>query len=467
MSNNVQCRTAAELVWACLNDTALIPNGPDRDQLGLVDVKGFEVYLDRSNPQTADLQVVDLTTDSVQQWLEKDSITTATTGNTLRLKLLVGDQAVGDDTLRPPLDAGAEQLSRGCIYRHFGIPPIASEKMCQKSPWLLDFPQDTAAGHSKCRGIGTSEFSLVWTLTTHDLTTRAMLIIFRGTVPSPRDALFEILRKLGPLADLPAYLPLSTLNIAVPMVEKRLSAYKNDIRKSDLAILRLSDMRAANSVFRTAHTLSSSNAVTAQDARNLLRLAEMLPQMPQRHHRKHAVGTRSEFQAKNREFHNVLRFCRNYLDVLIGEAGRNQENLSRQLETVQQQLSIRLSQDQHELAQAARREQDVSTEIAKASKDIAQETKKDGKSMKTLSVVAMFYLPATTMASIFAMPLFDWDAQRSSSVVNPRIWIYVVSALIVTGMTVGLWWLWLWRAPIREAREKASAINNQSLQVVV
>src|ERR1700761_7913458 len=100
-------------------------------------------------------------------------------------------------------------------------------------------------------------------------------------------------------------------------------------------------------------------------------------------HRKQAVSSRGEFQAKNKEFNNVLRFLRKYLEVLVGEAMRNQKDLSRKLETVQQQPSIESPRDQHELARATRQEHVVSSEIATASKDIAVDEKKDGPSMKT------------------------------------------------------------------------------------
>jgi Mg2+ and Co2+ transporter CorA len=58
-----------------------------------------------------------------------------------------------------------------------------------------------------------------------------------------------------------------------------------------------------------------------------------------------------------------------------------------------------------------------SAAIAKASKEdsavmrtIAIESKKDSSAMKTIAVLGMFFLPGTFVAAIFAMPMFDWDA---------------------------------------------------------
>lgn len=62
--------------------------------------------------------------------------------------------------------------------------------------------------------------------------------------------------------------------------------------------------------------------------------------------------------------------------------------------------------------------------------------------MKTLAVVTLVYLPCTTVSSVFAMPLFDWNAD-GQSVVNPRIWVFFLFAVPLTVITIGIWSLWL------------------------
>lgn len=107
----------------------------------------------------------------------------------------------------------------------------------------------------------------------------------------------------------------------------------------------------------------------------------------------------------------------------------------------------------HEQQSMSREDQKLSNSIAEASKTIAEETKKDGTSMKTLAIVTMCFLPATSVSSIFAMPLFDWE-KDGRGVVNSSIWVYFVFATSLTLLTVGTWWLWQRQeARHRRARE--------------
>ncbi len=64
--------------------------------------------------------------------------------------------------------------------------------------------------------------------------------------------------------------------------------------------------------------------------------------------------------------------------------------------------------------------------------------------MKTLAVVTMVFLPGTFTASIFAMPLFDWDAQ--GNIAKPRLYVYFAVTLPLTMVTFGIWLIWttLW-----------------------
>ncbi|KIX04476.1 uncharacterized protein Z518_05346 [Rhinocladiella mackenziei CBS 650.93] len=125
------------------------------------------------------------------------------------------------------------------------------------------------------------------------------------------------------------------------------------------------------------------------------------------------------------------------------------KQVNRQLETVlsimaraQQELSVEIARNQSKLAEENRKDQTISIDIAEASKRIAEETKRDGTSMKTLAVVTLVFLPGTTVSSILAMPVFDWDA-KDGAVVNPRIWVYFALAIPLTVLTITIWHLWL------------------------
>lgn len=467
---NTVAGTASTTVWDCINESILsrlVPEGTDRDVIGFYELQGVEVHLDRNDPQTADVRVETLEEHNIDEWLDRDSLTRANVSDSLRLKLLIGYQAVPSDTLRPPNDAGAVRFSRQRIYTSLGIPPMALEKMSSISSWMLEFPRDSRFSHSVCYGLGSGKFSAGWGLSDGDSATRGMMVFFRGGDNKVPEKLLENLKALGALADISTYFPFTLLSVAVPLMDWFVSMYTADMQQEDVSILRLTDYRTARRIFSNAHIRSGSNASAAEQARNLLVLAQRLPNMPQRHLHQHGVGVRRETVARNREINGATRYLRQYLEVLIQQTLSNQEMVSRQLETAQQQLSIQLSKGQHELAQASRRDQEVSTEIARVSRDIAKAAQKDGTSMKILSVVALLYLPAATMASIFAMPLFNWDAKHSSGVVSPKIWVYVVSTLVVTASTVGCWWLWLRRDSKRSADEKESRVSENVTQSVV
>lgn len=65
--------------------------------------------------------------------------------------------------------------------------------------------------------------------------------------------------------------------------------------------------------------------------------------------------------------------------------------------------------------------------------------------MKTLAAVTVAFLPATFVASFFAMPLFNWDAERNSHVLKGRFWVYWVVTIPLTLTTIVIWLSWTYR----------------------
>ncbi|KAL3487814.1 hypothetical protein BJX62DRAFT_240650 [Aspergillus germanicus] len=66
----------------------------------------------------------------------------------------------------------------------------------------------------------------------------------------------------------------------------------------------------------------------------------------------------------------------------------------------------------------------VNIELAKDSKEIAAASKRDSSAMKIVAVLTTVFLPGTFMATIFAMPLFDWSETSINHVANKHFWIY-------------------------------------------
>jgi len=65
--------------------------------------------------------------------------------------------------------------------------------------------------------------------------------------------------------------------------------------------------------------------------------------------------------------------------------------------------------------------------------------------MKTLAAVTVAFLPATFVASFFAMPLFDWDVDPGGTVFEPRFYIYWAVTAPLTVITMIIWLSWTYR----------------------
>lgn len=93
--------------------------------------------------------------------------------------------------------------------------------------------------------------------------------------------------------------------------------------------------------------------------------------------------------------------------------------------------------------------------LAADSRALAEAATRDAKAMKTLAVVTMLYLPPTAIATIFAMPFFQWEAKASEPLVSGRFWIYWITAIPLTALTLATWFVWVRREDnIKEAMHR-------------
>lgn len=77
--------------------------------------------------------------------------------------------------------------------------------------------------------------------------------------------------------------------------------------------------------------------------------------------------------------------------------------------------------------------------------------------MKTISILGVVFLPSTFVATFFSMDMFNWDftdsGKASSSTVSPKIWIYFVTALPLTIITLLVWLLWSRRETQKSSKQ--------------
>ncbi|XXH04365.1 hypothetical protein Hte_010779 [Hypoxylon texense] len=90
--------------------------------------------------------------------------------------------------------------------------------------------------------------------------------------------------------------------------------------------------------------------------------------------------------------------------------------------------------------QIARHDSDLNTRISHANTTIALETKRESNQMKSIAILTMVYLPCSSVAAIFSMDLFKWDAQDGESIVSKYIWVFAVFAGGLTAITLAAWY---------------------------
>lgn len=120
----------------------------------------------------------------------------------------------------------------------------------------------------------------------------------------------------------------------------------------------------------------------------------------------------------------------------------------------------------------AKRQEDTAKREREYANIEAKKTRQQARTSTVIAFVAMLYLPATSLATIFAMPVFDWqnrwmnvqfrdvpsggngdagggeDSRRSSPVFSAYFWIYLLFSVAFTSVT-----LWAWRAYTKDPEE--------------
>jgi len=62
--------------------------------------------------------------------------------------------------------------------------------------------------------------------------------------------------------------------------------------------------------------------------------------------------------------------------------------------------------------------------------------------MKSIALLTMVILPGTFISTLFAIPLFNWDADSWQDVPKSRFWFYWALTIPLTLLTVAAWLAW-------------------------
>ena len=107
------------------------------------------------------------------------------------------------------------------------------------------------------------------------------------------------------------------------------------------------------------------------------------------------------------------------------------ESLPRRIENARATMSNLIQQ----------RTEQVNLELRETSTRIAEATFKDAKSMKTIAILTMVFLPGTAIASFFSMNMFDWATSDGSHLASKWLWIYFIITVPLTGLVLGVWFI--------------------------
>ncbi len=420
-------------IWDCLN-AATGHERADYDTIGIEAAIGFEYWHYCSPKERIQCQNVDLDAQNITNWIERPVGCVATDGEVLRTKVLVVNQVIGDDGLRPTTEAAATRFSRSVLCEKWHLPAFVLEKLSERSSWHLDFSVPGMGSSYSGEAIATPSFSFVMIMDHLQNTKVALIAFFAAVSRKERVLLVRELNMLAAFSGEPAFMPYLVTSLSSRIELGLLDFHRQDARRSDLDLQRFGGQRESSNIFGAAHARASAVSTSDLDARNTLKLAtrwhSQLRQRPQ-------PCTDSDWQKVQTDRTDMVQAFEYWIQVLqdlVEQAQRAQQRTSRQLTTALSMLA-------YEQQKLSRQDQQYNIAIAEASKTIAEETKKDGSSMKTLALVTMCFLPATSVSSILAMPLFDWQS-RGDKVVNPLVWVYFVLAIPLTLATVGIWYVW-------------------------
>ncbi|PNS21110.1 hypothetical protein CAC42_3448 [Sphaceloma murrayae] len=106
----------------------------------------------------------------------------------------------------------------------------------------------------------------------------------------------------------------------------------------------------------------------------------------------------------------------------------------------------------------------VSQQDTEANMAIAKDTKDDSSSMKTIAVLTMVFLPASTMASFFGMCFFQND--RPGFTVDQQVWLYPAVTVPTTLLVLFVWWSWnsgtnVGKAPVRLWKRQGFSVESR------
>ena len=351
----------------------------------------------------------------------------------------------------------AERLKR--LFETVDLPPAGLGAYLQNLAQYSCVPVATAAGLGACSFLF-SDPAICWTWSYCPRTksTRAILL-YRDVVTNCRSEECRlILERHAEFVDQPLLLAY----VCIEAMGSRACTLISKVLPEVLQIERLTGLETWNPASESV-LKKLDNATGEEDSLKVIlhsqrvtdlrfRLTALLDYIPivKRENRRHADFLRNQTETgypnlggsldRTRRLDEVFTYFHDYLRVRLLKTESLANRLAAQVVAVEKLQALKQSQE--------------SKRIAEDSHFLAKESTKDSKSMMTISVVTMVFLPGTFIAALFAMPIFQWDASETKKVVNSRIWIYWAVTVPLTLAVLGTWTLY---RHLRQRKESAAA----------
>ncbi|PVI01288.1 hypothetical protein DM02DRAFT_654672 [Periconia macrospinosa] len=143
-----------------------------------------------------------------------------------------------------------------------------------------------------------------------------------------------------------------------------------------------------------------------------------------------------ELQAKVDRFLLVQETSLGRLETLI-------ERSSGIGQLVQSIQDIRAAEAGKKINHEMRRLTEQGVDENKLMKKLAEQTTKDTRSMMAIALISAIFLPATFLAkTLFGSNFFVFSENKNALTVASNFWVYIVIAIVFSGVTVTLWFVW-------------------------
>jgi hypothetical protein len=160
--------------------------------------------------------------------------------------------------------------------------------------------------------------------------------------------------------------------------------------------------------------------------RTLLEQIKFVVRCNNRH--REVVQNEQHSTQKCAELNDMLQVISEYTTIHLYDADSLSQRLNNQMTSIFQLTTQRDSR--------------TNLAIAEDGRTLAVDSQRDNSSMKTIAVVTLVFLPPTFVASFFAMPLFNWDAATTETILSQRFWMFWAVSAPLTIVICVIWGLW-------------------------